>query len=163
MAYHEPSFLEGLAAGLTATAMSPTGVFNKRYTTGTGRLVRIPEGQFDTFVGQFFITTPFAVTIVFEYGPDSNAPERVFRRVSASSEQQAFYHAVQLPAAVPLSDYHYNIYLYETDAMRRVIRFDTFFMAFPYTYSNNYPHHGETVSYPGSPELVRDWLTRTYR
>lgn len=158
MAYHEPSFLDGLAAGLAATAMSPTGTMIKRYTTGTGRFKRIPAGQFDTFVGRFLITTPFPVTIVIEYGPDRDAPERVFRRVGASAGQQAVYHVAQIPEAVPLTDYHYNMYFYERDDMARLIRFDTFFMAYPY-----YPSSGGEYLYPGSPELVRDWMTRTYR
>lgn len=158
MAYHEPSFLEGLAAGLTATAGCPKGIFQKHYGTGTDRLVRVPPGQFDTFVGKFVIKTPYAVTVSLEYGPDRNTPERVFRHVSASNEQQTFYHVVQIPTAVPLTDYHYNMCIHETADMARVIRFDMFFMAFPYTNSG-----GETISYPGSPELVRNWLVRTFR
>lgn len=157
MAYHEPSFLEGLAAGLTATAGLPMGAFQKRYTTGTGRIRYFPDGNFDTFVGKFLIQTPSAVTIVFEYGPDRNAPERVFRRVGASTEQQAVYHVVQIPEAVPLTDYHYNMYFYERNDMTRLIRYDTFFMAFPYHTPN------KDYLYPGSPELVRDWLARTLR
>ena len=157
MAYHEPSFLEGLAAGLTATASFPMGAFQKHYTTGTGRLRTFPDGNFDTFVGKFLIQTPFPVTISFEYGSDINAPERVFRRVGASTEQQAVYHVVQIPTAVPLTDYHYNMYLYERDDMTQLIRWDTFFMAFPL--------HEPTKDYlyPGSPELVRDWIARTFR
>lgn len=158
MAYHEPSFLEGLAAGLTATAGAPMGALEKHRATGTDRFSQIPAGQFDTFVGKFLITTPFPVTIVFEYGSDRNAPERVFRRVGASEEQQAVYHVAQLPEAVPLTDYHYNMYLYERSDMVRVIRWDTYFMAFPY-----YPPSGNEYLYPGRPELVRNWLTRTYR
>lgn len=158
MAYHEPSFLEGLAAGLAATAGTPMDALQRRYTTGTGRLTRIPAGQFDTFVGRFLITTPFPVTIVIEHGADRNAPQRVFRRVGASAGQQAVYHVAQIPAAVPLTDYHYNMYFYERDDMTRLIHFDTFFMAYPYS-----PSSGSEYRYPGSPELVCDWMTRTYR
>ena len=158
MAYHEPSFLDGLAAGLAATAGTSMGVFRKRYTTGTDRFIRIPEGQFDTFVGKFMITTPFPVTIVIEYG-QGYALQHVFRRVGASDEQQTVYHVAQIPAAVPLTDYHYNMYFYERDDMARLIRFDTYFMAFPYYH----PSSGREYLYPGSPELVRDWMTRTYR
>lgn len=154
MAYHEPSFLDGLAAGLVATAGQPMALLQKHYTTGTNRIVHMPSGQFDTFVGRFLITTPFPVTILFEFGPDRNAPERVFRRVGASAEQQAVYHVAQIPQAVPLTEYHYNMYLYERRDMAQVIRFDTFFMAFPYNTS---------TLYPGRPELVRDWLARTFR
>ena len=42
--------------------------------------------------------------------------------------------------------------------MTRLIRFDTFFMAYPYVNSS-----GQAYTYPGRPELVRDWITRTYR
>ena len=157
MAYHEPSFLDGLAAGLTATAGTPTGLLRKRYTTGTGRLIDIPDGNFDTFVGKFIIQSPFPVTIVFEYGTDKNAPERAFRHVGGSAEQKILYHAVQLPEAVSLTDYHYNMYLYELDQQAPQIRFDTFFMAFPFYASTR------SYLYPGRPELVRDWMTRTYR
>ena len=163
MAYHEPSFLDGLAAGLTATAMSPMDTLIKRYTTGTERIITFPDGNFDTFVGKFLIKTPFAVTIVFEYGSDINAPERVFRRVGASAEQQAVYHVAQIPRAVPLTDYHYNMYLYERDEMRQIIRFDTFFMAFPYHFPGDGHRPEKDYLYPGSPELVENWFTRTFR
>ena len=157
MPYEESAFLDGLAAGLTATAACPAGTPVKTLTTGTKRLRETWPGQFDTFVSRVYVETSCPLTIAYEYGPDENALQRVLRRVDASPETQTFYHVWQIPSAVPLTDYHYNVYLYERGDMTPNIYFDGYFMAFPYEAG------GQSWTYPGKPEAVRDWQTRTYR
>ena len=53
MPYHEASFLDGLAHGLTATAGCPNGATRKTLLTGVRRLISgYPDGAFDTFVSR---------------------------------------------------------------------------------------------------------------
>lgn len=157
MPYDDRSFFNGLAFGLAVTAGRPMGPFHKTWTTGTKNLLRYPSGQFDTFVSQFSVQTPYPLTVVYEYGPDYNAPERAFRRLSGSRDVQTIYHVVQIPEAVQSTDYHYNVLFFERNDMQPSIHFQARFMLFPYYTST------QSWLYPGSPELVNNWYTNTGR
>ena len=157
MAYDERSFLNGLAAGLTATAGHSSGVVKQTRTTGTDRVLYYPPGEFDLYMSKVIIDAPYPTAILYEFGTDRQNLERVYRRVGASAQEQTFYHVVQLPEALPMNEYHYNVFLLERDDINALIRFDTMFMAFPYYTSTR------SWIYPGRPELVHDWWTRTYR
>ena len=157
MPYDDRSFFNGLAFGLAVTAGRPMEAFMKTHATGTRGLLRYPSGDFDTFVSRLSIQTPYPLTIVYEYGPDRDAPERAFRRITASSRTQTFYHVVQLPETVKSSDYHYNVWFFERPDMQPHIHFWAGFMLFPYYTSSR------SWLYPGSPEAVDSWYNQTNR
>ena len=159
MPYNEQSFLNGLAAGLTATAGGILGTFQETLLVGTALMTQLPDGAFDTFVSRVSIETPYPVTIAYEYGPDRNNPERVFRRVPASRYAQTLCHVVQLPSTVKSTDYHYNVYFFERRDMIPGIHFWAGFMLFPYRGGNP----AQWWYYPGSPELVDAWITQSNR
>lgn len=157
MPYHEESFLNGLIYGLTATDGRPLNSTRKTLLTGIRRMTGVlPDGAFDTFVSRVYIKTDSPVTILYEYGPaDADALSMDFRRVAASDDMQTVHHVVRTPQAFSLRQYRYNVYLLERDDM--TIRFDARFMSFPYS------DNGATRNYPGSPEQVTVWWTRTTR
>lgn len=149
----------------TVNLYGPT--YKRTKTAGTSRFVEIPDGEFNTFVSKvmFKQSAPPDVTRFweYEYGASGDSLNHEFRRVTSTEEQDTIYHVVQIPDAVSLQDFVYNVYLheayYELGIPRdRMTSFDTYFMAFPFT-----TRKGETLQYPGSPELVKDWLTRTRR
>lgn len=140
--------------------------YKRTQVTGTSRLVHFPDGEFNTFVSKvmFKQSAPPDVTRFweYEYGASGDSLSHEFRRVTSTEEQDTIYHVIQIPEAVPLQDFVYDVYLNEAYYNRgvprdRMTNFDAFFMAFPFT------RDGETLQYPGSPELVREWLTQTYR
>lgn len=157
MPYHEASFLDGLAHGLTATAGCPNGATRKTLLTGVRRLISgYPDGAFDTFVSRVSLRTDSAVTILYEYGPaDADTLTRDFRKVGASDAAQTFHHVVRTPQAFALRAFHYNAYLLEQDGMQ--IGFNARFIAFPCS------DHGTPLYYPGAPEAVNVWWTQTSR
>lgn len=157
MPYDDRSFFNGLAFGLAATAGRPMGPFLKNWATGMKNLLRYPSGDFDTFVSKMWLQTAYPLTIVYEYGPDRNAPERVFRRVPASHYVQTLCHVVQLPSTVKSTAYHYNVHFFERQDMIPGIHFWAGFMLFPYYTSS------QSWLYPGSPELVDAWYTQSNR
>ena len=155
MAYNEQDFLNGLAAGLTATAGPLLVRMGKTLLTGTGRVSNPPEGNFDTFVSKIRIRTSFPVTLLYEYGPADGTLTREARRVGASEETQTVYHVCQTPTAVPFLSFRYGAYLMERAYMN--IGFEARFMTYPYSIGDS------LRPYPGSPELVSVWLSTTYR
>ncbi len=159
MAYDDRSFFNGLAFGLAATAGRPMGPFEKTWMTGTKNFLRYPSGDFDTFVSKMYIQTAYPLTIVYEYGPDRNAPERVFRRIAASNRAQTIGHVVQLPETVKSTDYYYNVNFFERRDMVPGIHFWAGFMLFPYRGGSP----AKWWYYPGSPELVNEWYTQSNR
>ena len=155
MAYQEASFLNGLAAGLTATAGRPIVRMSKTLLTGTERVTNIPEGNFDAFVSKIRIRTSFPVTLLYEYGPADGTLTREARRVDASEETQIFYHACQTPTAFPFRSFRYGAHLMERAGANAP--FEARFMSYPYSV-------GDALRpYPGSPELVSVWRATTYR
>ena len=157
MPYEEESFLDGLAKGMTATVGRRTAENRKVLLTGISRMTGVlPEGEFDAFVSRVYIQTDSPVTIVYEYGPaDAETLTKDFRNVGASEETQILHHVVRPAGAYSLRAFRYDAYLLERDGMQ--IRFDARFMSFPYS------DDGTAREYPGSPEQVTVWWTRTTR
>ena len=154
MPYQETSFLDGLTCGLTATDGRPLQALRKTPLTGVFRVSagNVLDASCDVFVSRVAIRTDSPVTVLYEYGPaDSISTTLEIRKVAASEETQTLYHVHQLPQAVPVNSFRYNVYLLERNDMQ--IRFDARFMAFPY----------QNDAYPGSPEQVNVWLVRTVR
>lgn len=131
MPYHEASFLDGLACGLTATNGLPRGQTVRTLLTGTRRTDSsfrysdrqslensLGGGPYDAsdlgigdaapgaFVSAIDIRTDSAASIVYEYGA-ADSLQKSFREVKASAELQTFYHVWPFPDAVPWG-YYYN-------------------------------------------------------
>ena len=153
MPYQESSFLDGLAAGLTATSGRPLQNPQRTLLTGTSRVSAgsVLNASYDTFVSRISVRSDSLVTVLYEYGPANAAFMLEARKVPASAEAQTVYHVCQVPQAVPMRSFRYNVYLLKRDDME--VRFDARFAAFPY--QNN--------AYPGSPEQVNVWIARSVR
>ena len=157
MAYEESSFLNGLAAGLSATYAQRRLPPTRYFTDGTSRLRNygLPKGDYDTFVIKLVLNEPTARIVEFEYGPEEGPYRKDFRRAPGSTELQTLYFVTQIPEALPMERFRCNAYFYEPPGARTP--FQASFMAFPHTRS------GVTRAYPGRPEEVNYWLSRTSR
>lgn len=156
MAYNTQSFLNGLAAGLSVTGGQRLGALRRQLVAGTIRQAeyQLPEGNFETVVSKIIFRTAEARVIEYEYGLAGDELQREFRRVGASEREQTFYHVWHLPEPRPMSEFSYNPYFRELDY---TTAFDSYFMAFPYQAG------GRTYVYPGTPEAVDGWMSRTLR
>ena len=149
MAYDERSFLEGLTAGLTATAAPRLGALQRTYLLDIpSHLIRIPSGEFQDFVSRVWLSAPYPVTILYEYGPDAQSLEREFRRVSGET---TLYHAAHASEAVTIFHYSYRISVWERG--ENLIRYQANFALFPY----------QSREYPGTPEAVSEWILTRFR
>lgn len=157
MAYDEQSFLNGLAAGLTVTRARPLVALNRQLISGTTRVgeYQYPPGNFDTFVVKLILNSRAAHTIEYEYGPAGSEYQKEFRRAQGSTELRTFYRVVQIPQALPMTRFHFDAYFYEPQGA--LTPFDSYFMAFPYRAGSR------ELLYPGSPEQVNVWMSRTFR
>lgn len=159
MPYHEPSFLNGLACGLTATngRQLSQGTY-KTLLTGISRVTSqsVLGREYDTFISRVYIQTDSPVSILYEYGPaDAASLTRELRKVPASAETQTVYHVRRIPEAVSMRNFRYSAYILERADMQ--IRFDARFMSYPY------PSGAQILQYPGSPEQVTSWWVRSIR
>lgn len=156
MGYEEQSFLNGLAAGLSATGGQRLGALRRQLTVGTERIreVMLPEGDFETIVTKIIFRTQEARVLEYEYGLAGEELQKEFRRVGPSEKEQIFYHVWHLPEARPMTEFTYNAYFREPGY---TTAFDSYIMAFPYQAGNR------TYTYPGSPEAVDGWMTRNLR
>ena len=156
MAYDEQSFLNGLAAGLTATNGQRLGALRRQLTCGTERIhdYQYPEGNFETVVSKIVFRSPEARVVEYAYGLAGDTLQQEFRRLGAATDEQVFYHVWTLPEALPMTDFSYNAYFMEPDY---TTAFDSYFMAFPYRVGSR------EYTYPGTPEAVSVWMSRTFR
>lgn len=143
MAYDERSFLEGLAAGLTATAAPRLGALQSSYLLNmpSNLLPRVPDGMFQVLVSRVWISAPYPVTLLYEYGPAND----LTREVRRASGDTTVYHAAQPSGAVDLNAYFYRVSVLERG--EALIRYRASFAMFPY----------QSREYPGTPEAVSDW------
>lgn len=150
MAYDERSFLEGLAAGLTATVAPRKGALARTSLLNipSNLAPRIPSGTFQVLVSRVWISSPYPVTILYEYGPDAQHLERETRRASGDA---TLYHAAQPSEAVDLNEYLYRVSVLERG--ENLIRYRANFALFPY----------QSREYPGTPEAVSEWIATRYR
>lgn len=150
MDYDERSFLEGLAAGLTATAGKRTGALRQTYLLNipSNLSPSVPSGEFQVFASRVWISAPYPVTILYEYGPDAQSFERETRRVSGET---TLYHACRPSEAVTIFHYNYRISVWERG--ENLIRYQANFAPFPY----------RSREYPGTPEAVSEWIVTRWR
>ncbi|MBQ6985992.1 MAG: hypothetical protein IJQ25_03285 [Oscillibacter sp.] len=168
MPYHEQSFLDGLISGLAATAGRPMGPLEKALVVGTDTFMSHPIGTFETIVSKMKIQTHYPLTIVYEYGPDRDNPERVFRRIPALNRVQTICHVLQLPEPLKITeyyprslDYYYNVSYFRRGPRPSVWSFD---YETPWGGLMLYPvedRYHKWHFYPGSPELVDEWLVQS--
>ena len=170
MPYDEQSFLNGLAAGLTATAGRYTGLLEKALIIGTDTFILHPTGTFETFVSTIHIQTPHPLTFIYEYGPDRDNPEREFRRIPASNQVQTICHVLQPPEPLRITehypsslDYYYNVsYFRHGPKPPGDHPWDSYYnpwgglMLYPYK-----DRYNKWYFYPGSPELVDKWAVQS--
>ncbi|MBQ6986893.1 MAG: hypothetical protein IJR48_03230 [Oscillibacter sp.] len=171
MPYDEPSFFNGLAAGLTATAGRYTGLLEKASIIGMDTFKRYPTGNFETIVSTIRIQTDYPLTFVYEYGPDRNNPQREFRRIAASKQEQRIAHVVQLPEPLTIAEhypssigYYYNVSYFRHPKPTPYYSDSWGDYYTPWGGLMLYPYEGlnqKWYFYPGSPELVDAWAVQT--
>ena len=160
--YHGRKFKEAYCRGEKIWDKSSSPLTIKRFLTGTSRIssTSVWNGRYDTFVSRVRIITDSRVELLYDYGlSTADASTQEVQVVQPSSEYQIFYHVVQTPEPYSIYNYpgttyfRYSVYLW--DGPNTTVHFDARFMSFPYSSG------GQSGTYPGNPEDVTVWWTRT--
>ena len=91
----------------------------------------------------------------YEYGPIGSEYQTEFSRIQSQTGGITVYHVIRSLEAAPMSQFHCDAFFSEPEGV--LTAFDSYFAAFPYRVGNR------EFLYPGSPEQVNVWLSRTFR